>query len=92
MHSPNLDEWLPSPWISPCSPLHNSPLRPAAHSRDIQYCLRYVMEIEENKVEKEKSRSHTVYDENLQMDLYAVYCRQKAPEPDGAKSFIGHMT
>jgi len=33
--------------------LHNSPLRPAAPGRDFEHCLLYVMEIEQNEVDKE---------------------------------------
>ena len=52
-HIRNPDECQLSVWIDPCSQLHNSPLRPPAHGWTIEKCSWYVMEIEENELDKE---------------------------------------
>jgi len=49
----NPDEWQPSDCIIPCSQLHYSPLGPPAHGQDIENCIWYVMEMEENELDKE---------------------------------------
>jgi len=55
VRSLNPDEWQPSCCISLCISLHNCALRPAAHGREWENCLWYIMEIEENELENEWS-------------------------------------
>jgi hypothetical protein len=40
-------------WINPCIQLHNVPLRPAADGSHSENCLWYVIDIEENELNKE---------------------------------------
>jgi len=56
-----LDEWPLSCCNSSCSQLHTSALRLGAHGRDLENFISYVMEIEENKLEKESSGSQAQY-------------------------------
>ena len=65
MHSLNPDEWQPSRCITPCSELPNSALRPAAHGWEFEKCLWYVMEIEENKLEKIDQDIQFIHQQNV---------------------------
>jgi len=49
----NLDKWQPTGCINPCSQLLISSIRPPTHGWEIEQCLWYVMELEENELDKE---------------------------------------
>jgi hypothetical protein len=55
VRSLNLNAWQLSYLITPCSQQHNSALRTAAHGRESENGFWYVMEIEENELEKDAS-------------------------------------
>jgi len=77
--------------MNPFIQLHNSRLRPAAHGRDFENYLSYVMEIEEKELDTDWWGSRAMYVKSLWMDLYAGNCRPKPLKRDGPTSFIAQI-
>jgi len=92
LRNPNPDESHPSHCINPCIEPQNFLLRLAAHVRDFENCLRYVMEMEERELDMEMWESWAIDVRNECMNLYAVYSRPEVLNWDGPMSFIAQIT
>ena len=92
MHNPHPGKQQPSCCINACIQLHNSLLRPAAHCRDFENCLWYVLVIKANELDKAWCESQALNIKNWWMDFYAVNCRPTLMKSDGPSSFLVQMT
>jgi len=92
MRNLNPDEWQLPCCINSCIHLHNPLLSPAAHSRDCETCIWYVIQIEENEPDKEWRESEAIYIWNKWIEFYDINCQLKALKRISLRSFIVQVT